>query len=181
MSGINLSQSLHAKQEEARGRFFDTSLLISLGGFVLLLGVFGGLHWYAGSLTKRMQALDQTIAQKTATLRGKEVNRVADFAYRQSLIGEHLSQEPDPVVALRQLEAATLSSVRLNLYAYDRKEATLKIGGMAGNLKEVAQQMLAFKHMEEVERVTVDKIDYDVNGKIQFVFVLQRPKALPAQ
>lgn len=175
MSGINLSQSLQARQEEARGRFFDRSLIISLGGFVILLGLFGGARWYAGSLKQQMQALDQTIAQKTAALRGKEVSRIADFAYRQSLVGQHLSQEPDPVVALRQLEAATLPSIRLNLYEYKRKEATLKIGGLAGNLKEVAQQMLAFKNMKEAERVTVDKINYDTNGQIQFYFILQLP------
>lgn len=178
MAGINLSQSLQEKQAQARGRFFGLSFFLIIGGFVFLLGVFGGIRWYVASLEKKMQAMEQSIVEKTASLRGKEVNRVADFVRRIGIIKEHLRTEPDPVVTFRQLEMYTLPTVRLTTYKYDRTTNVTTLGGEANTLKEVAQQMLAFKNIEGTERITVERIEYDEAGKVVFSFVLTQSQVL---
>ncbi len=174
MAGINLSQSLQEKQTQARGKIFDRSFLLTIVAFVLLLGVFGGARWYVSSLEEKMLALDQSISEKTASLRGKEVNRVVDFSQRVEAISKHLATEPDPMLVFRQLELYTLPSVRLMDYQYDRKENEAIVGGLASTLKEVAQQMLALKNMSGVDKITVESIDYDENGKIRFSFNLNQ-------
>lgn len=174
MAGINLSQSLLEKQAQARGQFFDRSLLFTFGGLIFILAVFGGLHWYVGRLESKAQAIDTAIAEKTASLRGSEVNRLIDFSYRLNLIGDHLVTEPDPTAALQQIEAYTLPTVRLTGYAYKQEEGEISIDGLANSLKEVAQQMLAFKNIADVTHIKVDKIEFDKNGKIAFSFIATR-------
>lgn len=176
MAGINLSQSLQEKQAQAHGKFFDRSFFFTIGGLVLLLAVFGGARWYVGSLEKKMAALEQTISEKTASLRGKEVNRIVDFSRRLEAIDKHLAVEPDPVAMFRQLEIYTLPTIRLTAYEYDRSESVIKLHGSSNTLKEVAQQMLAFKNIAGVQKITVENIDYDADGKVKFSFNLDQVK-----
>lgn len=176
MAGINLSQSLQEKQTLAKGKFFDRSFVFTMIGFALLLGVFGGLRWYVGSLDKKMLELDQTITEKTASLRGKEVNRIMDFSRRLETINKHLTVEPDPTAMFRQLEMHTLLTIQLTGYEYDREVGEIKLHGSSNTLKEVAQQMLAFKDVDGVDKITVENIDYGTDGKVKFSFKLLQAK-----
>lgn len=178
MAGINLSQSLQEKQTLARGKFFDRGLLFTIVGFVLLLMVFGGLRWYVGTLDKKMIELDRAVAEKTASLRGKEVNRIVDFSRRLEAIDKHLALEPDPTSMFRQLEMHTLLTVQLTGYEYDRRTGEIKLHGSSNTLKEVAQQMLAFKNIDGVSKITVENIDYGKDGKVKFSFKLIQVKSV---
>lgn len=172
MAGINLSQSLQEKETRARGKFFDRGFWFTIIGLVLLLAVFGTLRWYAGSFDAKMLELDRAVTEKTASLRGKEVNRIVDFSRRLETIDKHLSLEPDPVAMFRQLEMHTLLTIQLTGYEYDRGAGEIKLHGSSNTLKEVAQQMLAFKNIDGVSKITVENIDYDEDGKVKFSFTL---------
>lgn len=174
MAGINLSQSLQEKQAQTQIRVFDRNFFLTLGGFLLLLGVFGGTHWYVLYQAKQIQDLEQRLAEKTSTLRGEQVNRIADFDRRLDRIQEHLTTEPNPAQSFKQLEMYTLPTVQLTEYSFIRSEGTVNISGLASSLKEVAQQMLAFKGMTGVSGVTVGQIRYSTEGKIEFSFILKQ-------
>ncbi|TXH01809.1 MAG: hypothetical protein E6P95_01170 [Candidatus Moraniibacteriota bacterium] len=174
MVGINLSQSLQEKQAQAKIRVFDRSFFMTIGGFLLLIGAFGGTHWYVLYQQEQVQELEQQLAEKTSTLRGTSVNRITDFTRRLGLIQEHLAMEPDPDQSFQQLEQYTLPTVQLIQYGFNRSEGIVRIGGLAGSLKEVAQQMLAFKGMDGVGEVTVEQIRYGTDGKVEFSFALKQ-------
>lgn len=174
MAGINLSQSLQEKQAQAQVRVFDRSFFLTIGGFILILAIFGGAHWYVLYQQERIQDLEQQLAEKIGTLRGPQVNRIADFSRRLGLIQEHMATEPSPANLFQQLEQYTLPTVQIIYYGFNRSEGVIQIGGLAGNLKEVAQQMQSYKNMDGVEGVTVEQIRYDKNAKVEFSFALKQ-------
>lgn len=178
MPGINLSQSLQEKRAQARGHFLDQGFFLSIGILVLLLLVFGGTRWYAARVEREVLDIDKKISETTSLLRGEKVNRIVDFTERAKTAVDELTTEPDPTELLRRLEVMTLPSIRLTEYRFDRTTDRLVIGGLAINLKEVAQQMLAFKSMESTDQIFVDKIEYDKSGKVAFSFILLQSKSV---
>lgn len=176
MPGINLSQSLQEKRAQARGRFLDQGFFLSMGILVLLLIVFGGARWYASRLEQEVRDLESKISETTSLLRGEKVDRIVDFTERAKTAVNELATEPDPTELLRQLEVMTLPSIRLTGYRFDRTTDRLIVGGLATNLKEVAQQMLAFKSMKHTDQIFVDKIEYQKSGKVAFSFIFLQSK-----
>lgn len=174
MGGINLSQSIHEKQALERVRATDRGVLMTLGGFVLLICLFGGTRWYAGFLERQSLEIDAAVASKTAILKGPAVDRIVDLVNRSSRIVESLDQEPDPATLLDALEQFTLPTVRLTRLEMVRGEHRLVINGVTTTLKEVAQQMLAYKRMDGIERITVDQIGYTNEGKITFALAINQ-------
>lgn len=174
MAGINLSQSIQAKQAQAKVRFFDRGLVFMVVIIILLLVSFGASRWYLGTLKERMAALDTEVNTRTASLKGGEVDRVADFVDRLGFIDEYLSTETDPIALLADLERFTLPSVRLTLFEHVAGEKKTRIGGEAASLKEIAQQMATFKQMDGVREIAVEKVEYNKEARLMFIFALTR-------
>ncbi len=174
MAGINLSQSIQAKQAQAKVRFFDRGLVFMVVVIVLLLVAFGASRWYLKVLQDRMAALDTEVNTRTASLKGGEVDRVADFVHRLGFVDEHLKTELDPTAFLADLERYTLPTVRLTLFEHSATENKTRIGGEAATLKEIAQQMATFKQIEGVKEITVDKVEYNKEARLMFLFGLTR-------
>lgn len=155
-------------------RFFDRGLVFMVVFLALLLITFGVTRWYVSTLEKRMLALETEVAERTAGLKGQEVDRVADFVDRLKFIDAHLLTEPDPTRIFSDLEQHTLPEVRLTLFEYNLEEGLTRIGGESNSLKEVAQQMVALKLLPEIAEVTVEKVEYNKEGRIIFVLALKR-------
>lgn len=184
MAGINLSQSIQERQAQAQVKFFDRGLMAALAILLLLAIAAGVLYWYNNSLTSQMTELDVTVAQKTATLKGKEVDHLVDFVDRLKHIEQHLQEEPDPTDLFRLIEENTLPTIRLTAFQFDREPVNkIRLTGEARTLKEIAQQMLVVKQLEGIKEVQADQITYDESGMIKFSLVLIRQtlsKAVPA-
>lgn len=180
MPGINLSQSIQEKQEQARVKFFDQGLVLTVGGFMVLLIAFGGVRWYSSSLDKQLEEKRTTITQTTAQLKGPNVNRIVDFSFRLKVIEAALKYEEDPTVLLRSLEQTVLPTVRLTEFQYaffeNQEQPKITVQGITKTLKEVAQQMVAFKKMNKVEQVTVENIEYNDDDTIDFTLELEQAK-----
>lgn len=174
MAGINLSQSIQAKQAQAKVRFFDQGLIAMVGVLALLLITYGGTRWYLNRLEKRVASLETEVTERTASLKGKEVDRVADFVERLGYISTHMQEGPDPSSLLGQLEQMTLPAVRLTAFEYGTEEPRTRIEGETNSLKEVAQQMMVYKQLPGIAEVTVERVEYNKEGRIIFTLVLKR-------
>ncbi len=172
--GINLSQSIQEKQARAQVRFFDRGLFMSIGVLLLLAALAGGIEWYVRSLESKMAETEMVISQKTAALKGKEVDRLVDFADRMQVIENYIQTEPNPIDILGIVEKNTLASLRLTELKFNRVDHTLRMTGVARTLKEVAQQMLVLKRLDTIEQVSTDGIAYNQEGLIVFSLILKQ-------
>jgi hypothetical protein len=172
MAGINLSQSIKEKQALAQGSFFDRGFLINVVIFLAVLGLYGGLHWYLGTLGEELSVLQAESKQKTAELKGANADVVTDFHARMTAIGTNLPLNPDPLDVLGELEQMTLPTIRLTEYARHQAKSELGVQGVTTNLKYLAQQMLAYKRAVGVTSVHVESVKYNDTGEIEFELLL---------
>ena len=179
MAGINLSQSLQEKQEQARGNFFDKGFYFNLGVLVLTLAVYGGVHWYLGKLESESAALDTQAMEKIQALKGPEAQRVADFRERVDDVKINLAVEPNPTDVFKTLESLSIPNIRLTKYEEDWKDQLVKVAGETDNLKFIAQEMLAFKKIPRFTKVTVGNVSYEKASIIKFNLVLSAPHTAP--
>lgn len=173
MAGINLSQSIQERQAAAQVRFFDRGLIGGLIMLGVLMLVAGGVYWYANRLTQEMTVLDAMVAEKSAALTGSRIDRVVDFDDRVQHIQKHAKTESDPTSFFRLVEENTLPTIRLTLLRFDRGQSKLFLAGEARTLKEVAQQMLVVKQLQDVSEVQVERITYSESGFIDFSLMLR--------
>lgn len=172
MAGINLSQSLQEKEAQVKGTFFDTGLYINLGILALILMIFGGGRWYLSSLNQTLTGLDKEITMQMSQLTGTSVDRVADFRVRLDMIGESLKAVPQHTELFTQLEGKMVPNTKLTLYEESWVDGEVKLAGVTESLKYVAQEMLALKTIPRFKKVSVDALDYNDEGQLEFSLTL---------
>ncbi|MFZ2300038.1 MAG: hypothetical protein WAW00_02810 [Candidatus Moraniibacteriota bacterium] len=170
MAGMNLSSS-KIEQKEGRSGIFDGSFSIILTIFFLVVASWVGMRWYIMTLNDKLASIDSVIAENSLRLQGKDVDRVATFDSRLSLIGKQLQGESaDSQKLLTQLEGLTVPNVRLTEYRYDVMEKTVVVSGETENFKYVAQQIISLKSEKPFTNVTVDSLKRTKEGRIAFSF-----------
>ena len=170
MAGMNLSSS-KIEKKEGRGGIFDGSFAIILVLFLLVAASWGGMRWYIMTLSDKLAELDSVIEENSLRLQGKDVDRVASFDSRLSLIGKQLQGETvDSQKFLTQMESLTVPNVRLTEYKYDAVEKTVTVSGETDNFKYIAQQILNLKSEALFVDVKVDSLKRTKEGRIAFSF-----------
>lgn len=177
MAGINLSQSAQERQDIDRGGVFDAGALWSLVIFLLVLGVWGGLRFYMGTLDEKAATLDVDLAKNQSSLQGPEASRVADFDTRLALLDKGLDAGVDPAGLFSQLEKLMIPSVILTGYEYNQEEDILSVSGYTDGFKSLAQQMTSFKMEVPFTGLWVESVGRTKEGKISFVFKTSLAKA----
>lgn len=177
MGSINLSQSIQEKQALARGKFFDRGFFINLSILILIAGAYGGSIWYLGKLDKELAALRATLAEKTISLKDPEisssVDRAVDIHERLGAITINQAVNLNPNSIFSDLEKASLESIQITAYIRSDAERAIEVSGTTDNLRFLAQQMIAFKRIEEIDSIHVDEVTYDEDSrKIQFTLHL---------
>lgn len=167
MAGINLSQSIQSGRAVKRS-LFDKGLVVSLILFFVVAGIWGGMRLYIKTLDDKIAVFDQELSNYSAELRGTQVDRVADFDNRLSLIAENLKDTTDPKQSLEQIEGLVIPTVVLTEYAYDREKALVTVGGETDNFKYLAQQIMSLKSQPLFGELKVDSIGKTETGRIEF-------------
>lgn len=165
MGSINLSQSIQEKQAQARGKFFDKGFFVNVTIFLIVAGGYGFSIWYLGSLEDALLELQTNSSDKTATLKGPEVNRAVDIRERVDTIRINQSANPDPRLAFSDLEKVTLSTIQIWQYHRIEEDQAVVVRGVTESLRYLAQQMLAFKQLEYVEGAHVEEVKYNKETK----------------
>jgi hypothetical protein len=168
MAGINLSQSIKEKQAIAQGRMFDRGFFINVVVFLVVIGLYGGSHWYLGSVEEQYTALQSDLLARKASGRNADSNAVADFQVRLATMRKGIASNPDPKAAFDELEQLTLPSIRLTGYRWLQSDKELNILGVTTSLKSLAQQMLSYKKAGGVAAVHVVGVKYNDAGEIEF-------------
>lgn len=170
MAGMNLSSSKLDKKEGHRG-IFDGSFSIIFVIFLLVAASWGGMRWYIMTLDDKLAGLDSVIEENSLRLQGKDVDRVAHFNARLSLIGDSLQGETaDSQKLLTQLESLTVPNVRLTEYRYDVTEKTVTVSGETDSFKYVAQQIISLKGGALFADIKVDSLKLTKEGRVAFSF-----------
>jgi Tfp pilus assembly protein PilN len=170
MAGVNLSQSMASQADKSAKRPFSVSSFpLSI---ILLLITFvgwGGLRWYLYSLNQKITQLDETISASGNRLQGENIDRIADFDARSSLLGVSSTERVDPVVVLSKIETLIVPEIVLTKYEYNKQEKMSLIAGETDNFRFVAEQIINLKSDSLFSQVVVDQISRSEEGKIQFV------------
>lgn len=170
MAGMNLSSSGFGQQEKQSG-IFSGSFSIIFIIFLLVSVSWGGMRWYIMTLDDKLASLDSAIEENASRLHGKDVDRVAHFDSRLSLIGNFLQGEAaDSQKLLTQLESLTVPNVRLTEYRYDVTEKTVTVSGETDNFKYVAQQIISLKSETPFSEIRVDSLKLTKDGRVAFSF-----------
>lgn len=168
MAGINLS-SLTSEKSTPRGGVFDTSFAVITGFFLLALLVFGGGRYYISMLDAESLTLDAKIAESTVQLKGKNVDRVAHFDDRLTLVKEQLKgRSVESQKLLAQLEALFVPNIRLTKYEYSEAEKYVLVEGESENFKYIAQQIISFKSEPLFSGIVVEALTRTKEGGIKF-------------
>ncbi|MFZ1626690.1 MAG: hypothetical protein WAT81_02685 [Candidatus Moraniibacteriota bacterium] len=167
MAGINLSQSIQEKQAIARGSFFDKGFFINMTLFLIVVGLYGGSHWYLGTLEEEYTSLQGELSAKTAGLKNKESDRATDLSTRLKAISNNLEFVSDPKLAFEELEQLTIPNITVTSYLYQESESDLIIKGTTMSLRYLAQQMLNYKKIVNATTVHVENVTY--NEKFGFI------------
>lgn len=168
MAGINLSQSIKEKQAIAQGRMFDRGFFINVVVFLVVIGLYGGLHWYLSSIEEQYTMLQSELLTKKASSKNADSNAVTDFQVRLVTMKNGIASNPDPKAAFDELEQLTLPSIRLTGYRWLQSDKELNILGVTTSLKLLAQQMLSYKKAGNVASVHVVGVKYNDAGEIEF-------------
>lgn len=167
MSGINLSSQSAFGKKERSAPGVDKGLLSALALLILVAGVWGGERWYLSQLDSEMAQLDSVIAEKSQQMKGKSVDRVADFDARVALLQQRGTMI-EPRVVLDQLELLTIPTVKLTEYALSEEDGKLTISGETDTFKFLAQQILSYRSDAFFDTLKVSKIGNTQDGKIEF-------------
>lgn len=171
MPGINLSQSVQRKEEEKKvKRSSWTGTLLMSAVLVLSLVVCGGLFWMDRSLTSENDETQRLIDQEKASVPQEKVDQVADFEFRIENIRDSFKRTTHPERTLSLLEANILPDVVLSTFSFNKIKGTVVLSGEANEYRSVVQQMTALKKSPQVSSLSVDNLDRNENGKVNFTF-----------
>ena len=170
MAGINLSSSTSGGEKSVRSSgSFDKSFVFFTVLFLLTALLFGGTRYYIKTLDAKRVALDVKLAESSAQLQGKAVDRVASFDKRLTLVGEQLrDRSVDSQKLLSQLENLTVPNVKLKKYEYSEAEKYVMVEGETENFKYIAQQIISFKSDALFSGITVESLTRTKEGRIAF-------------
>ena len=171
MPGINLSQSATQNEQTyvALGKtWFGARLLWSFILILLAASIWGGLTYYEGRLQAEINDIMISINRVKQGFSGKDVNRVADFSFRIDLFGKNLSNRVDPSKLLTALQETVLDGVVLLKYTYNHDTRMIEIGGTADSFQSLAQQLVSFRKLPDLVRLSVDSAKRNDVGAIDF-------------
>lgn len=169
MAGVNLSQSMASRESAPTKRPFAASgFPLSIILLILTAAGWGGLRWYLHTLDQKIAGLDATLSASSGQLQGKEIDRVADFDARLSLLGVDASERLDSREILTKLEALIVPQVVLKEFKYDQKEKMSVMTGETDNFRYLAGQLVSLKSDPLFSRVVVSTVSRTQEGKIQF-------------
>lgn len=167
MAGINLS-SLTSEHKSEGGGIFDSSATVVTIVFFLVVAGFGGLRWYIKTLDTKVAALDGTLEENALQLQGKNVDRVAHFDNRLTLVEKQLEGRVDSQKLLNQLESLVIPSVKLTKYEYNEVGKFVEVNGETDSFKYVAQQIISFKSEDLFTGIRVQSLTHTEVGRVAF-------------
>lgn len=168
MAGINLSSSTSEKKSGSRGIFDSSFAIVTILFFLAVVG-FGGSRWYISTLDAKMTSLAATLEESSSRLQGKNVDRVAHFDNRLTLVAKQRSgRAVDSQRLLSGLESLVVPNIRLTKYEYNEAEKFVVVEGDTESLKYVAQQIISFKSDDLFSGIQVQSLARTQEGRITF-------------
>jgi len=171
MTNINLFESAQGKNNSKQGGNFGGGRVFRVPIIVLVsvFAIFGGLKLYLAYLSGAEKKVEAEIAVQAETLKGKNVDRVADFSERLPKALEESSLRSDYSEYLRELEGLIVSGARVESFDYSAENSEIKI--IADNFKTVSRQALSFKNSKNFKELNVKETSRDKDGNIRLDLV----------
>ena len=174
MANIDLYQSIQEEKGSVGGkkRIIDRGIWVAIAILAATFVVWGGLKFYGELLNRKIDDLNGQIAEESGRVKSSDIERVADFQGRVSVIKQNLPFKKDPSEFLGNLEKAVISGVVVNScnfeYGQDGKVNSMIMEASTDNFSLLAQQVLSLKNTDYFNNVGLGKITRGQDGKIKF-------------
>ncbi len=137
---------------------------------VLLIttGIYGFFVFHGNNLEQQAQVLDQERVQALSQSDTAARLLVTNFALRAKEIQGLLLGRHTPSLIFHFLEDSTHPSVTLSRISLSFESGELEIQGVAGNYRQLAEQILIWNEHPNVQNVSVSQFDTDTSGLLRF-------------
>ncbi|NTW15296.1 MAG: hypothetical protein HGA38_02885 [Candidatus Moranbacteria bacterium] len=169
MPGMNLAQSAQGTGRHAGLPHIGSGLLFLVGVVVAVVVVWGGLSVYEGILTDGIAEAESRIERERADMPQGKIDQIADFQLRI----DRIAAESEPFDASKLLDSfgeQILPGVVLTNFSFDAVTKVANVEGEADSFRTVAQQMTAFKKLDNINELTAPSLERNEQGRISFSF-----------
>jgi hypothetical protein len=169
MNNINLLESAQGKNGLNGSSIRRSGAFII--PFLILIFIFlawGGTKFYSSHLTGQIAEENSKIQSETATLSGKNVDRVIDFNERMNRSLKETSSRSNINDCFKDLENSMVSGARIDSLSYSEDRIDIKV--VADNFQTVARQILSFKNSNYFKDLKMAETSRDADGKVNFSF-----------
>lgn len=169
MSNINLYPGGSENSQigsRKRSSLLDGSFFFSIGMFLLVLLVFGGVKLASSNFQEKKELLGQELENAQASFAGSDIDRIMDFQTRIDKAIEKISTKPDPRYVFAAVEEVVAKGVVTTSISYATSSGVVGVtmDFLANDYWSVAKQILSVKDSDKFSNVSVSGLSRQEKG-----------------
>lgn len=168
MPGVNLSQSMNEEEQSEERSFFDTGIILSLVGLLVMGVAWGGLLLYISSIDKKIATIDASLSSSATRLKGDRIDRVADFDTRLNYFSSNKAEFTSAQEVFQKLERSVVDGVVVTKFKYDHENREAIFEGNCADFKKLAEQIMALKADASFLQVAVERTSRNEANQVEF-------------
>ena len=156
------------KKASQKSKGLDAFFYLSILLLVLVLGAYFILNMFSQKENERLTSLRLEISEIMTPEKSKTEEEVLAAKAKVDDVSQLIESHLRGSKVFEIIERTTHPKVWFNRFDYDAHQKTLKLSGQTENFEILAQQFMIMEEEKTIEKVTLETITNDREGKVNF-------------